>query len=208
MRGAAPSSKVPPQHNRKPNSVPMRPRSLATAPVTTIPLAPPSLAGSSGLPGGFGRAVLEHLPIWPCSVRGLACHPPYGARGALLPHLFTLTSRRAGLAPSSLEAVYFLCHFPSGRPDRGLPGALPSGVRTFLPVCARLRIHAAVVWLTAAECQRTCGLTTRPSLDGYCTARASCRGCYAGYRSPRPSSRCSTQTRVACARETRVRSSP
>src|SRR4051812_1626942 len=31
------------------------------------------------------------------------------------------------------SAVYFLCHFPSGCPDRGLPGTLPCGVRTFLP---------------------------------------------------------------------------
>ena len=30
-------------------------------------------------------------------------------------------------------AVYFLCHCPSSCPDRALPGALPSGVRTFLP---------------------------------------------------------------------------
>src|SRR5262245_64936185 len=31
------------------------------------------------------------------------------------------------------EAVCFLCHFPSGFPARALPGALPCGVRTFLP---------------------------------------------------------------------------
>ena len=30
-------------------------------------------------------------------------------------------------------AVCFLCHCPSGCPDRALPGALPCGVRTFLP---------------------------------------------------------------------------
>ena len=70
-------------------------------------------------------------------MRGLACHPPYGERGALLPHLFTLTRRLTGPKPGSLGAVYFLCHFPSGRPDRGLPGALPCGVRTFLPTQRR-----------------------------------------------------------------------
>src|SRR5437588_8520916 len=32
-----------------------------------------------------------------------------------------------------LQAVCFLCHCPSGHPDRALPGALPCGVRTFLP---------------------------------------------------------------------------
>jgi hypothetical protein len=114
------------QWNRKPNSV--RLRSDASHPsfgATTIPLAPPSLARSSDRPGGFGRAVLERLPIWPCSVRGFACHQPCGRCGALLPHLFTLTRLR--------RAVFFLCHFPSGHPDRALPGALPFGVRTFLP---------------------------------------------------------------------------
>src|SRR3954469_7335778 len=36
------------------------------------------------------------LPIWSCSVRGFACHACYHARGALLPHLFTLTSVSQG----------------------------------------------------------------------------------------------------------------
>ena len=43
------------------------------------------------------------------------------------------------------RAVCFLCHFPSGHPDRGLPGALPYGVRTFLPVRPSKRTNAAVV---------------------------------------------------------------
>jgi hypothetical protein len=69
---------------------------------TTIPLVPTSLAGSSDLPGSFGRAVLSarlilvrpRFPIWSCSVRGFACHLLYSRRGALLPHLFTLTLNR------------------------------------------------------------------------------------------------------------------
>ena len=99
---------------------------------TIIPLGPASLTGSSSLPGGFGRAV--RLPIWPCSVRGLACHLSCDKRGALLPHLFTLTRLRTRTFRSSCfgVAVCFLCHFPSGCPDRVLPGALPCGVRTFL----------------------------------------------------------------------------
>src|SRR5579862_780435 len=76
---------------RKPNSV--RLRRLRGSSVTIIPLASPLLARSSNLPGGFGRAVLNRLPIWSCSVRGLACHSCYHERGALLPHLFTLTLR-------------------------------------------------------------------------------------------------------------------
>src|SRR5437588_7845 len=77
------------------------------------------------------------LPIWSCSVRGFACHPCCHGRGALLPHLFTLTRRSARSARR--RAVYFLCHYPSGHPDRALPGALPCGVRTFLSPSRLLR---------------------------------------------------------------------
>src|SRR5437763_15771200 len=68
--------------------------------MTTIPLAPPLLAGSSDLPGDLDgpsnrRSSAGRLPIWSCSVRGFACHPCYHGRGALLPHLFTLTLRLA-----------------------------------------------------------------------------------------------------------------
>src|SRR5437773_12428278 len=42
------------------------------------------------------------FPIWSCSVRGFACHPCCHERGALLPHLFTLTRlRRADPAKAS-----------------------------------------------------------------------------------------------------------
>jgi hypothetical protein len=37
----------------------------------------------------------QRLPIWPCSVRGFACHPCCHGRGALLPHLFTLPLLRS-----------------------------------------------------------------------------------------------------------------
>src|SRR3954468_18397792 len=124
--------------------------------MTTIPLAPPLLAGSSDLPGDLDgpsnqRCSAGRLPIWSCSVRGFACHPCYHGRGALLPHLFTLTRRRPsgsgeasplrGLPRRSTRsvrrrAVCFLCHFPSSHPDRALPGALPCGVRTFLSTVA------------------------------------------------------------------------
>src|SRR5262245_34305037 len=70
------------------------------------------------------------FPIWPCSVRGFACRPCCHGRGALLPHLFTLTRLRPLRGFGG--AVCFLCHFPSSCPDRALPGALPCGVRTFL----------------------------------------------------------------------------
>jgi len=42
--------------------------------------------------------------------------------------------------PQLPEAVFFLCHYPSDCSARALPGALPSGVRTFLrPPPFRLR---------------------------------------------------------------------
>jgi len=54
------------------------------------------------------------------------------ARGALLPHRFTLTC--ALLRPS---AVCFLLHWPSARAAQALPGTLPYGARTFLDALAR-----------------------------------------------------------------------
>src|SRR5262245_38580 len=51
-------------------------------------------------------------------------HPYPHAPGAL----FITPFESAGRA----EAVCFLCHCPSSCPARGLPGALPFGVRTFL----------------------------------------------------------------------------
>jgi hypothetical protein len=136
--------------------------------VTTIPLVPSLLTGSSGLPGGFGRAVLKTPPYLALLRAGFCLPPvlprarcaltapfhpypstrPFGPRsGRALWSLFrTLTIRqpyrianelrslpRARPGGPSREAVCFLCHCPSGRPDRELPGALPFGVRTFLP---------------------------------------------------------------------------
>ena len=58
--------------------------------------------------------------------RAAACYQP---RGALLPHLFTLTPHRG--------AVYFLWHFPWAHAPQALPGTLPAGARTFLPITPR-----------------------------------------------------------------------
>ena len=49
---------------------------------------------------------------------------------------------------SARRAVYFLCHFPSGRPARVLPGALPCGVRTFL---SRQHFPSLRRWVTARQ---------------------------------------------------------
>ena len=74
--------------------------------MTTIPLAPSLLAGSCDLPGDFGRTTLKRLPIWSCSVRGLACHSSYNERGALLPHHFTLTTTYTQRVTQSWRYVF------------------------------------------------------------------------------------------------------
>jgi len=73
-------------------------------------------------PNSIKRDIYITIPIWFCSQRGLPCQICYHICGALLPHLFTLTKM----------AVYFLWHFPWGRPRRVLPGTVSLGARTFL----------------------------------------------------------------------------
>ena len=93
-----------------------------------IHLGRASPRASCDLPGsGAGRACRS--PIWSCSGWGLPCHRCYHRRGALLPHLFTLTRAR--------RAVCFLWHFPWARAPQALPGTLPCGARTFLPAARR-----------------------------------------------------------------------
>jgi len=42
-------------------------------------------------PTRIRRGPRQRIPIWSCSGWGLPCHSRYRERGALLPHLFTLT---------------------------------------------------------------------------------------------------------------------
>ena len=78
------------------------------------------------LPGS--RSSLRSL-IWSCTGWGLQCHPGHPGCGELLPRHFTLT-------PLS-GAVYFLLHFPWGRPRSPLATTLPCGARTFLRTAPR-----------------------------------------------------------------------
>jgi len=96
---------------RKPNSVSDPCESEAT-----ISLGPALPTGSSSLPvrGAASDKGCCGVPgvdirtlIWPCCRWGLPCRRSHLRRGALLPHLFTLTNRQNRLA------VYFLWHFPS-----------------------------------------------------------------------------------------------
>jgi len=103
--------------------------------MTVIPLGRALLRGSSDLPGSCGapsrhaRAEARSSPIWSCSVWGLPCRRHCWRRGALLPHLFTLTRDRS-------HRRYVLCGTFRKRPltaaPRTLSGTPLCGVRTFL----------------------------------------------------------------------------
>ncbi len=106
---------------------------------TIIHLGQSSPTASSNLPGsplgtGGGRSIATPLlgalrfartPLFGLAPGGVyraaSC---YQSRGALLPHLFTLTNVK--------PAVSFLWHFPWARAPQVLPGALSEGARTFL----------------------------------------------------------------------------
>src|SRR5262245_22201005 len=122
--------------------------------MTIIPLAPSSLTGSSDLPGdsadgpsAWGRVRPTRWPPYLVLLRAGFCLPPVlpRARCAL-----TAPFHHCLPALPRTSAVCFLCHCPSGHPDRALPGALPCGVRTFLSSTRRFRASLrAIVWLTA-----------------------------------------------------------
>ena len=82
-----------------------------------------SLAGcpfGAAAPGQRVPALLpDSFPIWSCSVWGLPCLRRYRRSGALLPHLFTLTSRT--LVPG---AVCFLWHWPSMSLNAHIPDVI------------------------------------------------------------------------------------
>ena len=85
--------------DRKPNSVPFDSRRLppalaqgddhSSSPVITDGIKRPTRKPRTGR--SMGACCQDpRFPIWPCSVRGFACHPCCHGRGALLPHLFTI----------------------------------------------------------------------------------------------------------------------
>ena len=71
------------------------------------------------------------------------------ARGALLPHRFTLATRTLRCR----SAVCSLLHFPSTRAAQTLSGTLPCGARTFLDALAR----TAIAWPTPPPIVVRCG---------------------------------------------------
>jgi hypothetical protein len=101
--------------------------------VTAIPLGRASLRASSNQPGRLDRKTgpsplrASAVPIRFCSRWGLPCRPRYRVRGALLPHLFTLTAGRG-------TRRFDLCGaFPGVAPAGRYPAPCFRGARTFLP---------------------------------------------------------------------------
>ncbi len=144
---------------RKPNPVPAAPTFQPLPPMTTIPLGPRLLAGSSDLPGDFGRAVRLTAPtpsrqsasatlfgLAPCgvlpatrvttsAVRSYRTFSPlpFDSRRPLGRRSLRASPERRHPRRSKPEGRYIFCATsPSGCPARALPGALPCGVRTFL----------------------------------------------------------------------------
>jgi hypothetical protein len=70
--------------------------------VVIIYLAPALLQGSSCLPSGIGRAVLDRRYTWHFSMQGLPAPAITCRRRGLLPHIFTLIRQ--------LTDSYFLWH--------------------------------------------------------------------------------------------------
>ena len=94
-------------------------RSTKVKRVIAIHLGPLLPMRSCNRPGRRVGNATNAAPIWFCSRWGLPCRPCCQARGALLPHPFTLTHN-----VETVWAVCFLWHFPWGRPRRALPGTV------------------------------------------------------------------------------------
>jgi len=98
-------------------------------------LLEPPVAYRADTPRALVLTGFASLPIWSCSVWGLPCPLCYHSSGALLPHLFNLTSARGEQALYGMlrsltkaqvaEAVSFLLHWPS----TGLDACIPDVIR-------------------------------------------------------------------------------
>ena len=140
---------------RKPNSVRLRSRPFGRELRRDDHSSSPAIADGIEQPTRKLRTGRPSMLPYLALLRAGFCLPPVlpRARCALTapfhPYLLRSPNLRGALRRASLaacptkrvarsRAVYFLCHFPSGYPDRALPGALPCGVRTFLLASSRL----------------------------------------------------------------------
>ena len=164
----APGHQKTSQPADKPNPVRLRPRphGLPALGATIIPLGPGLLAGSSDLPGGFGRAVRSALTSWPGEpglvgmplppylvlLRAGFCLPPPlpAARCALTApfHPYLELSRRR----------YFFC---ATIRQIALPGRYPAHCPSEFGLSSRSRRWRRPLSLTRTESRRSSGRLRR-----------------------------------------------
>src|SRR5690606_40535549 len=84
------------------------------------------------------------------------------ARGALLPHHFTL-ARTLPSADDRAAGGIFLLHFPSARAAQALPGPVPCGARTFLGAFPGGRAPRLPGRLRRRPCRSAPAAALRPS---------------------------------------------
>src|SRR5215469_11766806 len=82
------------------------------------------------------------FPIWPCTRWGFPCRVACASRGALLPHLFTITAssrQRLSVFCGTFRREFLLppACIPALLTKAGLRGIAPFGVRTFLPALSK-----------------------------------------------------------------------
>jgi len=94
------------------------------------------------------------LPIWSCSVRGFACRPCRHGRGALLPHLFTLTPRRGPSRLARWSLISGPCCYEAS-PEQGPKGRV-EGRYVF---CATF-LQVALTGSYPAHCPAEFGLSS------------------------------------------------
>jgi hypothetical protein len=121
--------------SRKPNSVSLLPACAGRR--DDDHSSSPAIAGGVKQPTRRPRTGRPQAPPYLVLLRAGFCLPPTlrPARCALTAPFHPYPPSLAGplrFSGALRRAVCFLCHFPSGCPDRALPGALPCGVRTFL----------------------------------------------------------------------------
>ncbi len=80
----------------------------------------------------WSPACARPAPIWFCSRWGLPCQACCQARGALLPHPFTLTRHRSSPGPLECWRFAFCGTFPGVAPAGRYPAPCFHGARTFL----------------------------------------------------------------------------
>src|SRR3954454_10467547 len=117
-----------------------------------------------GRPARQHEVALPAAPTWSCSRWGLPCRRRCRQRGALLPHLFTLTPLRLAASRSgsfsvalSLKSSRLRGKDPAGR----YPAPYVDGARTFLPrglsTIARAAVRPTDVIRMGAHARRVKG---------------------------------------------------